>query len=120
MNIAIKTALTFGAATVPIIFVFSANIAELFGIRAELLAESVLATRIMAFSMPFIAILYLFATYYQIISRFKIAVALSFCKDFAFYIMIPIIFSIFFGIQGLWFGMMSVSLMITIGTYLTL
>ena len=63
MNIAIKTALTFGAATVPIIFVFSANIAELFGIRAELLAESVLAIRIMAFSMPFIAILYLFADY---------------------------------------------------------
>ena len=111
MNIAIKTALTFGAATVPVIFVFSANIAELFGIRAELLAESVLAIRIMAFSMPFIAILYLFATYYQIISRFKIALALSFCKDFAFYIVIPIIFSIFFGIQGLWLGMMSVSLM---------
>ena len=82
---AIKTALLFGAIIIPIIFVFSANIAELFGIKSELVDETVFAIKLIAFSMPFISLLYLFATYFQIMSHFKIALALSFCKDFAFY-----------------------------------
>ena len=110
MDIAIRTALIFGAVTIPIIFVFSETIAEFFGIRDELLAESVFALRIIAFSMPFIALLYLFATYYQILGHLRIALALSFCKDFAFYLVLPMIFFIFFGIYGLWTGMMLVSM----------
>lgn len=110
MHIAIKTALIIGAITIPIIFVFSANIAQLFGIKASLLDETVFAIRLIAFSMPFLAVIYLFATYLQIMSHFKIAVALSFCKDLAFYLIIPMIFATFVGIHGFWVGMMLVSM----------
>ncbi len=110
MDIAIRTALIFGAAVVPIIFLFAANIAGLFGIKDALLAESVLALRTIAFAMPFIALLYLFATYYQICGHGRIALAVSFCKDLILYVGLPIIFSVSFGIQGFWAGMAAVSI----------
>ena len=111
MDIAIRTALIFGAATVPIIFVFSANIAGFFGINAPtLLAEASAALRIISFAMPFIALLYLFATYYQILGHQKTALSLSLCKDLVLYVGLPIVFSSALGISGIWLGMLSVSI----------
>ena len=110
MKIAIKAAVSFGAVLIPIIFLFAANIAELFGIKDELLAESVFALRIISFSMPFLAILYLFATYYQICGHGRIALSLSLCKDLVLYVGLPIIFSLALGIKGIWLGMMLVSM----------
>ena len=110
MKISIKTQLFSGAVLIPIIFVFSANLAELFGIGDRIFAETVFAIRAIAFSMPFIAVLYLFTTYYQISGHMKTAFALSFCKDFGFYLLIPIILGLSFGIEGFFIGMMSVSI----------
>lgn len=110
MKISIKTQLFSGAVLIPIIFVFSANLAELFGIGDRIFAETVFAIRAIAFSMPFIAVLYLFTTYYQISGHTKTAFALSFCKDFGFYLLIPIILGLSFGIEGFFIGMMSVSI----------
>ena len=110
MKISIKTQLFSGAVLIPIIFVFSANLAELFGIGDRIFAETVFAIRAIAFSMPFIAVLYLFTTYYQISGHTKTAFALSFCKDFGFYLLIPTILGLSFGIEGFFIGMMSVSI----------
>ena len=110
MKISIKTQLFSGAVLIPIIFVFSANLAELFGIGDRIFAETVFAIRAIAFSMPFIAVLYLFTTYYHISGHMKTAFALSFCKDFGFYLLIPIILGLSFGIEGFFIGMMSVSI----------
>lgn len=111
MGIAIWTALILGAAVIPIIFVFSTNIASFFGITAPtLLAEAGAALRTIAFSMPCISLLYLFATYYQICGHVRIALAVSLCKDFALYVGLPIIFSLAMGISGIWLGIAAVSI----------
>ncbi len=110
MDIAIRTALILGAATIPIIFIFNESIIEIFNIDKAIFAESILAIRIFAFAMPFLSLLYLFATYYQILRHMILALALSFCKDFAFYITLPVIFSLAMGINGIWLGMMLVSM----------
>ena len=110
MNIAIKAALLSGAVLIPIIFVFSANLARLFSIEDAIFAETVFAIRVIGFSMPFIALIYLFMTYYQICGHMKIAISLAFCKDFGFYLLIPMILGLSFGIEGFFIGMMSVSI----------
>ena len=110
MKIAIKAALSFGAVLIPIIFIFSANIAGLFSIGDEILAETVFAIRSISFSIPFIALLYLFTTYYQICGHMKISFSLTFFKDFGFYIALPLIFGLSFGIEGFFIGMMLVSM----------
>ena len=110
MNIAIKTALLSGVVLIPIVFVFSANLAELFSIEERIFAETVFAIRAIGFSMPFIALLYLFTVYYQICGHMKTAISLAFFKDFGFYLLIPIIFGLSFGIKGFFVGMMSASI----------
>ena len=110
MKLSIKSQLSFGAVLIPIIFVFSSNIAGLFSIGDEIFAETVFAIRAIAFSMPFIAVLYLFTTYYQISGHMKTAFALSFCKDFGFYLALPMIFGLIFGLEGFFIGMMSASI----------
>ena len=112
MNVATKSALLLGIFMLVTVFIFSANIAGFFDIDSLLFDTTVVAIQIIAFAMPSISLLYLFATYYQICRHFKIALALSFCKDFVFYVAIPVIFSVFVGIEGIWFGMMSVSIII--------
>jgi len=110
MKIAIKAALMSGVATIPIFFIFSAEIAGLFSIEDKILGETVFAIRAIGFSMPFISLIYLFSTYYQISGHMKIAFALSFFKDFGFYLLIPIILGLSFGIDGFFIGMMSASI----------
>lgn len=109
MKIAIKAALMSGVATIPIFFIFSAEIAGLFSIEDKILGETVFAIRAIGFSMPFIALIYLFSTYYQISGHMKIAFALSFFKDFGFYLLIPIILGLIFGMNGFFIGMMLTS-----------
>ena len=109
MHVAIKAALLSGAVLIPIIFVFGASIAGLFKITDEILSETVFAIRTIGFSMPFIAVLYIFATYYQISGHMKTAVSLAFFKDFGFYLLIPMIFGVFFGMNGFFVGMMLAS-----------
>lgn len=90
MKIAIKAALLSGAAIIPIFLLLGEEIAGLFNIGDEILAETVFAIRTIGFSMPFISLIYMFSTYYQICGHMKIAFALSFFKDFGFYLLIPI------------------------------
>jgi len=106
MKIAIKAAFLSGAAIIPIFLLFGEGVAGLFGINEAIFDETVFSIRTIGFSMPFIAVIYLFTTYYQISGHMKIAIALSFFKDFGFYLLIPIIFGIFFGINGFFIGMM--------------
>ena len=110
MTISIKSQLLFGAVLIPIVFVFSANIAELFGIGDAIFGKTVFAIRAIGFSMPFISLLYLLTTYYQISGYMKIAISLSFCKDFGFYLLIPMILGLLFGINGFFIGMMLISI----------
>ena len=110
MNIAIKTALLAGVVLIPIVFIFSANLAELFSIEEGIFSETVFAIRAIGFSMPFISVLYIFAVYYQISGYMKTAISLAFCKDFGFYLLIPMIFGLYFGLEGFFIGMMSASI----------
>ncbi len=109
MNIAIKAALFYGVAIIPIFLLFSEAIAGLFDIEDEILSETVFAIRAIGFSMPFITLIYLFSMYYQISGHMKIAISLSFFKDFGFYLLIPMILGLSFGIEGFFIGMMLVS-----------
>ena len=109
MKIAIKATVSFGAVMIPIIFVFSTNIAELFSIGDEILGKTLFAIRTISFALPFISLLFMFTNYYQINGYTKTAFSLSFCKDFGFYIALPLIFGLF-GIEGFFIGMMSVSI----------
>ena len=87
MKIATKAAFLSGAAIIPIFLLFSDEIARLLIINDEILLETVFAIRSIGFSMPFISLIYLFSTYYQISWHIKIAIALSFFKDFGFYLL---------------------------------
>ena len=109
MKIALKAAFLSGAAIIPIFLLFGEGVAGLFGINEAIFDETVFAIRAIGFSMPFIAVIYLFTTYYQISGHMKTAFALSFCKDFGFYLLIPMIFGVFFGMNGFFVGMMLTS-----------
>ena len=109
MKIALKAAFLSGAAIIPIFLLFGEGVAGLFGINEAIFDETVFAIRAIGFSMPFIAVIYLFTTYYQISGHMKIAFALSFFKDFGFYLLIPMIFGVFFGMNGFFVGMMLTS-----------
>jgi len=78
MKLSIKSQLFSGAVLIPIIFIFSTNIAGLFSIDDAILGKTVFAIRAIAFSMPFIAL--------------------------------PMIFGLFFGLEGFFIGMMSASI----------
>ena len=78
MKLSIKSQLFSGAVLIPIIFIFSTNIAGLFSIGDAILGKTVFAIRAIAFSMPFIAL--------------------------------PMIFGLFFGLEGFFIGMMSASI----------
>ena len=107
MKPAIMTAFSAGVFAVPFLWFFSESIADVFGVAdSNLLTESVNAIKTFALAMPFISMLHLFTMYYQINGYFKIAVSLSFCKDFLFYVGLPIVFSPFFGLHGIWLGLM--------------
>jgi|GEM_PF-3144858 len=107
MKPAIMTAFSAGVFAVPFLWFFSESIADVFGVAdSNLLTESVNAIKTFALAMPFISMLHLFTMYYQINGYFKIAVSLSFCKDFLFYVGLPIVFSLFFGLHGIWLGLM--------------
>jgi len=110
MKIATKAAFLSGAAIIPIFLLFGEGIAGIFSINDEILGETVFAIRAIGFSMPFISLIYLFMTYYQISGHMKIAISLSFCKDFGFYLLIPMILGLLFGINGFFIGMMLVSI----------
>ena len=109
MKIALKAAFLSGVAIIPIFLLFGEGVAGLFGINEAIFDETVFAIRAIGFSMPFIAVIYLFTTYYQISGHMKTAFALSFCKDFGFYLLIPMIFGVFFGMNGFFVGMMLTS-----------
>ena len=109
MKIAVKAAFLSGATIIPIFLLFGEGVAGLFGINEAIFDETVFAIRAIGFSMPFIAVIYLFTTYYQISGHMKTAFALSFCKDFGFYLLIPMIFGVFFGMNGFFVGMMLTS-----------
>ena len=71
MNIAIKAAGFYGAAIIPVFLLFSEGIDGLFSIEDEILSETVFAIRAIGFSMPFIVLIYLFTTYYQMSGHMK-------------------------------------------------
>lgn len=109
MKIAVKAAFLSGATIIPIFLLFGEGVAGLFGINEAIFDETVFAIRAIGFSMPFIALIYLFTTYYQISGHMKTAFALSFFKDFGFYLLIPMIFGVLFGMNGFFVGMMLAS-----------
>lgn len=109
MKVATLTALILGVLTIPFMWIFCRSIADLFSIAdPTLVAESEFVIRIVALAMPFISLLYLFTMYYQISGYFKIAMSLSACKDLLLYVGIPIFFSLFLDMRGIWFGMTAV------------
>ncbi|WP_256625862.1 MATE family efflux transporter [Selenomonas ruminantium] len=99
----------FGGAVIPVMWLFCEPIASIFGIAdVAIVAEAKIVIRTVAFAMPFVALLYLFTMYYQINGYFKIAISLSFCKDLLLYTGLPILFSSFIGVRGVWLGMVAV------------
>ena len=110
MKSAIKVALSFGAPLIPIMFILSTNLAGLFSINDAILDKTIFAIRAISLAMPIIALLYMFTMYYQISGHMKIAFSLVLCKDFGFYIALPMIFGLFFGMEGFFIGMMSASI----------
>ena len=89
-----------------VMFVFAPAIATVYGFRgdaAEFLPLAVMVVRILAFAMPFMALLMMMNTHYLVVGHAKFAIWLTILKDF----LLPCAFAlVFVGYWiGLWVGM---------------
>ena len=76
-----------------LMFVFAPEIATVYGFRgdaAELLPVAVMVVRVLAFAMPFMALLMMMNTHYLVVGHAKFAIWLTILKDF----LLPCVFAV--------------------------
>ena len=121
MGAALKTALAEGLAAALLLLVLGGNVSRIYGITTpEIVEMSAVAVRILAPAMPFVSLLYLFTMYYLLTGRFFISFAISFCKDFAFFALLPIAMGLAMDMSGMWSGMTLSFVAVTVGGSLIL
>ncbi len=107
MRYAVRTALIAGLTVALIMFIFNRSLPTLYGIRPKPIIEtSSLALRIIAPAMPFISLMYLFSAYYSVTGHIGITFKISPVRDLLLSTLCPIVFSLIFGIKGLWIGIL--------------
>ena len=105
MRDALFTAVVEGTAATVLVFAFAPQFAGFFGIRdAMLLDESVTAIRIVSLTMAGASLFMLESSYYLYIDHIAFSAGMIVLKDGVFGILLPVLFSVPFGVSGLWIG----------------
>ena len=105
MHTAIKSAIVEGLTASVVIFIFAPLFARLFGINdSEMIDSTVTAIRIGSLTLTFSSLFMLETSYYLYIDHLPFAVISICLKDGVFSILLPIIFSLLFGVNGMWIG----------------
>ena len=107
MKIAEKYAAAEGIAATVLLLIFAGFFVRLFGVEEpQLAAMAKTAVRIIAFSMPFSAICFLYTSYYLYMKRIGLSLVISALNDLVFPLMLAVPMGILTGINGMWAGLM--------------
>lgn len=105
MKAAIKAALIEGMVATIIIMIFAKQFCALFGITGgEALAPAITAIRIVSLGFTFCSAVSLTTSYYMLIDRIGMSVCISCLQNGLLYVLLPVAFSMFWGINGMWAG----------------
>ena len=105
MKSGIKAALIEGVVATALIWIFSKQFCGLFGISGGVSLEpSITAIRIVSLGFIFHSAYFLMTSYYMLIDRILMSTCFSCLQNGLLYILIPILGSLLFGINGMWAG----------------
>ena len=105
MHSAIRIAVIEGVTLGLMMFAFAGFLPRLYGVHTpDLLDLCTSALRTVAPAMPFIALLYLFVVYYMVTGHLRISLAIAVLRNVVFYITLPLVLGMMFGIEGVWIG----------------
>ncbi len=101
----IKAAIIEGAAATLLIMIFAKQFCGLFGVtEGASLTSSITAIRIVSLGFVFCSLVSLTTSYYMLIDRIGMATCFACFQNGLLYILLPILGSLLFGINGLWAG----------------
>ncbi len=101
----IKAAIIEGAAATLLIMIFAKQFCGLFGVaEGASLTSSITAIRIVCLGFVFCSLVSLTTSYYMLIDRIGMATCFACFQNGLLYIILPILGSLLFGINGLWAG----------------
>ena len=101
----IKAAIIEGAAATLLIMIFAKQFCGLFGVtEGASLTSSITAIRIVCLGFVFCSLVSLTTSYYMLIDRIGMATCFACLQNGLLYILLPILGSLLFGINGLWAG----------------
>ena len=107
MKIAGRYAAAEGIAATVLLLIFAGFFVRLFGVEdPQLAAMAKTAVRILAFSMPFSAVCFLFTSYYLYMKRIGLSLVISALNDLVLPLMLVVPMGILTGINGMWAGLM--------------
>jgi hypothetical protein len=105
MKAGIKAALIEGVIATILIWVFSKQFCGLFGITGGASLEpSITAIRIVSLGFTFCSAVSMMTSYYMLIDRIGMATCFACFQNGLLYILLPILGSVIFGINGMWAG----------------
>ena len=105
MKAAFKAATLEGMAATILIWIFAKGFCGLFGITGGVALEpSISAIRIVSLGFTFCSVVSLTTSYYMLIDRIRMATCIAMLQNGVLYIVLPILGSAFFGINGMWAG----------------
>ena len=105
MKAAIKAALVEGAVATVLIWVFAKQFCALFGITGgAALSPSISALRIVSLGFTFCSAVSLTTSYYMLIDRIGMATCFACFQNGLLYMLLPMLGSALFGINGMWAG----------------
>ena len=105
MKSGFKAAVIEGLIATALIMIFAKQFCGLFGIReGETLEPSIAAIRIVCIGFTFCSVVSLTTSYYMLIDRIRMALFFAIFQNGGLYILLPMLGSVIFGINGMWAG----------------
>ncbi len=106
MRIAQKTAVLEGLLLTVFFLIYPESVAHLVGVNdSGIIAMTRTAVRIMAVTMSFSSLVYLFSSYYLITDKIPLALLITCQNDVAMPILLSILLGLAFGVTGVWMGL---------------
>lgn len=105
MRSGVKAAIIEGAAATLLIMIFAKQFCGLFGVtEGASLSAAMTAIRIVSLGFIFCSTVSLTTSYYMLIDRIGMATCIACLQNGLLYVLLPILGSLLFGINGLWAG----------------
>ena len=105
MRSGIKAAVSEGAAATLLIMIFAKQFCGLFGVtEGDSLSAAMTAIRIVSLGFVFCSTVSLTTSYYMLIDRIGMATCIACLQNGLLYVLLPILGSLIFGINGMWAG----------------